>query len=125
MFDPASRHPLKADLDPEARALLRNIDPTVGRLLSQYLDHVEGFARLSAVSVSHTEVTAYHDPEEHTDHLVITQWVRLPSEKVVQYWDRLGSVVEQWVRSLDQEEANLVSEWTALEVRPDAADAAA
>ncbi len=122
MWYPARRHSFKADIDPEAGKLLASVSPAVGHLLEQYLDMIGGYAREAGVKVTHTEVDAYHDPEDNTDQLLVAQCVKLPSEKVMEYWDHVGAVVEDWAKGLGAEESDLVSEWIALEVRPDVAN---
>ncbi len=125
MLGPASRLPMVANLKPGARYVIGTADPALGHLLSRYLKLIEGFARREGITVTKTKVGAYHDPEENTDQLVVSQWVKLPEDATMDYWDHLGTEIENWVNTLDQNDADLVAEWIALEVRPDAADEAA
>ena len=125
MQEPTSQFPVGVHVGPGARQVIRTANPAVASLLRRYLQLIEGFARRERVAVLKTRVGAYHDPDEDSDQLLVSQRVKLPEEAAMDYWDRLGTEVENWVGQLDPEAAELVSEWIALEVRPGAADEAA
>ncbi|MDO8673785.1 MAG: hypothetical protein Q7O66_20435 [Dehalococcoidia bacterium] len=69
--------------------------------------------------VSKIEVSGFVDPEEGTEEVVVTQWVRVSRQTALEYWDRLGPSVEVWVDFLPERLARVVTERIAIEVRCD------
>jgi len=108
LFVEASAHPL----------LKAEVRETLERLL-KLLDNE---ARAQSIPVSKSEVRGFTDPEDEADSLVVTQWVEAPVQTALTYWDRLGAAVEIWTNQLPKEDASLVAEQIAVEVRwePDA-----
>jgi hypothetical protein len=103
-------------IDPSASGLLTDkVRETLGRLL----DVLRWDARRSFVPVSRFEVTGFIDPEEDTEEVVVTEWVGVSPQAALDYWDRLGAVIEGWVDFLPAELAQIAVERLAFEVRAD------
>jgi hypothetical protein len=70
--------------------------------------------------VDKIEVSGFFDPEENTEEMVITQWIKISAEAALDYWDRLGTTIEAWTDLLPEELARIAAERIAVEVRWDA-----
>lgn len=125
MLDPASRFSLKAKVEPSAQQLLGHLPANVGILLGEVLDLMDRYARENSISVTRTEVVARRDPEEATEKLVIRQWVNLPRDAAMEYWDRVGKEIEGWLYDQPDMLADQVAEWTVFTVYSEVDDAAA
>jgi hypothetical protein len=123
MIDPRQlRLPLNPEVHPSAYPLLTK---TAYSALRGYLEVLERYAREHGVPVSRVEIGSFADPEEGTQQLVVAQWVGLPSQNAMEYWQRVGEAIESWVDGLPEAEADKVAEGIALEVYSDVDDAAA
>ncbi len=80
---------------------------------------LESEARRSFVPVTKIEVTGFVDPEEDTDEVVVTVWVKLSPPEALNYWDKLGGSVELWTDYLPADLAEVAEERLAIEVRPE------
>jgi hypothetical protein len=74
-------------------------------------------ARRSFVPVSRFDVSGFIDPDEDTEEVVVTEWVELSPPAALDYWDRLGGVIEAWVDFLPTDLAEIAVERLAIEVR--------
>ena len=99
----ASAHPL----------LKGKVQATLERLL----DLLTSEAHTQGIPVSKTEVRGFVDPEEDTNSVVVMQWVEAPSQRALSYWDHLGEAVETWTEQLSREDAAIMVERIAVEVR--------
>ncbi len=101
-------------IDPSASGLLTD---KVRETLWRLLDVLKWEARRSFVPISMFEVNAFIDPEEDSEEVVVTEWVGVSPEAALDYWDRLGAVIEGWVDFLPTELAEIAVERLAIEVR--------
>lgn len=62
-------------------------------------------------------VSRFVDPEEDRQELVMTQYVTLPTEEALAYWDELGDAIEQWSRSLSPEDKAVLNNIIAINVK--------
>lgn len=74
-------------------------------------------ARRRVVPVRNIEVSGFTDPDEGTLELVVTQWVALTPPDAVGYWDYLGTVIEEWLRSAPKGLTAVARDRIAVEVR--------
>ncbi|HIC96363.1 TPA: hypothetical protein EYP12_07050 [Candidatus Bipolaricaulota bacterium] len=65
-------------------------------------------------------MSGFADPEENSEEVVVTQWVKISAEAALDYWDRLGATLEAWIDLLPEELARIAAERIAVEVRWDA-----
>lgn len=69
------------------------------------------------------EISGYVDPEEGAgDEVVVTQWVDLPPDEALEYWDKLEASVEALIDQLPSELASIAVDRVAIEVRWTAKD---
>ena len=61
-------------------------------------------------------VSRFVDPEEDRQELVITQYVNLPFEAALVYWDELGDAIEKWSRTLSPENRIALNTTIAINV---------
>ena len=108
-------------INPSARPMLTD---RVRMTLDRMLPLLRGEARRSFIPVSKVEVRGFVDPEEDTEEVVVTQWVKVSSQTALAYWDRLGSMIEFWIDFLPDELARIATERLSIEVRWDINDAA-
>jgi hypothetical protein len=83
---------------------------------------LEREARRSFTPVSKIEVSGFVDPEEDTQEVVATQWVKVPPQAALDYWDKLGAAIEAWIDFLPDELAEVAIEQLAIEIRWDIDD---
>lgn len=106
-------------INPSARPILTDrVQATLDRLLVL----LEREAQRSFVPVSKIEVSGFVDPEEDTEEVVVTQWVKVSTQTALEYWDRLGAAVEVWIDFLPERLAEVAVERIAIEVRWDIDD---
>lgn len=123
MIDPAkSPLPFRPTIDPSATPLLTE---ELCPLVVDYISALERHAREHGVRTDSVEISGFQDPEDGGEELVITQHVDLAEDDVMPCWHGAGNALETWVKGLAKDKAQRVAEWIALEVRPDADDAAA
>lgn len=76
-------------------------------------------ARTNYVVATRTGVSAFRDPEEGALEIVVTQWVRLSPSEALEYWDRIGVVLENWSARLPEQLRRIAIERIAVEVQWD------
>lgn len=104
-------------IKPSARPMLTDrVRATLNRLVVL----LERQARQNFIPIDKIEVDGFVDPEEDTEEVVVTQWVRISAEAALDYWDRLGATLEAWIDLLPEELARIAAERIAVEVRWDA-----
>lgn len=103
-------------IHPSARSLLTD---RMEAALLRLIPLLESEARRSFVPVTKIEVTGFVDPEEDTDEVVVTVWVKLSPPEALNYWDKLGGSVELWTDYLPADLAEVAEERLAIEVRPE------
>jgi hypothetical protein len=68
--------------------------------------------------VKQVEISGYVDPEESAgDEVVITQWVDLPPDEALEYWDKVEAAVEGLIGVLPTELADIAVDRVGIEVR--------
>ena len=101
-------------IHPSAQVLLTaDVQATLDRLV----ELLENEARTQGIPISKVEVHGFVDPEEDTDSVIVTQWVAVPSQTALVYWDHLGAALEAWTKQLPTDSAAIVAEQIAVEVR--------
>lgn len=85
--------------------------------LRRLVDVLRWDARRSFISVIRFEVSGFIDPDEDTEEVVVTEWVELSPLGALDYWDRLGGIIETWVDFLPADLAEIAVERLAIEVR--------
>ena len=116
-----SRIEPKMIIDPSAHSMLTD---RVRMTLERMFPLLESEARKSFIPVSKIEVRGFVDPEEDTEEVVVTQWVKVSPQAAMAYWDRLGSMIEFWIDFLPDELVRIATERLSIEVRWDINDAA-
>lgn len=109
-------------IDPSASPMLTD---RMREILSSLLGLLGREARKRFLPVRKIEVRGFVDPEEDEGEIVVTQWVKVPQDTALAYWDRLGAPVEAWISSLPKRVAGIAADRLAIEVRWDTNDAAA
>ncbi|MFQ5886064.1 MAG: hypothetical protein ACE5II_02390 [Anaerolineae bacterium] len=103
-------------IKPSARPMFTDrVRATLNRLVVL----LEREARQNFVPVDKIEMDGFVDPEEDTEEVVVTQWVRISAEAALDYWDRLGATLEAWIDLLPEELGRIAAERIAVEVRWD------
>jgi hypothetical protein len=102
---------------PSARPMLTD---RMHEVLKRLISLLEREARQNFISVDKIEVSGFVDPEESTEEVVLTQWVKISAEAALDYWDKLGATLEAWIDLLPEELARIAAERMAVEVRWDA-----
>jgi hypothetical protein len=69
------------------------------------------------IDAQRVEVSRFTDPEESTEELVVTQYVNLPAEGALAYWDEVGAEVQRWISSLPPRDAELATRHIAVNIR--------
>ena len=67
--------------------------------------------------VQKVEISGISTYPEADARIVVTQWVRLPAQLALAYWDELSDAFEQWVQGLTQEEREAVLDLVTLDVQ--------
>ncbi len=57
-------------------------------------------ARRYGIPAERIVVSGYVDPEEDFKQVVITQFVNLPAEEALAYWNKLGLLIADWEKAL-------------------------
>lgn len=83
--------------DPTALPFLTD---RVRETVSAMLPILEREAQKNGVPVRKVEIRGYKDPEEGVSEVVVRQWVDLPGGAAMEYWDRLGLVLDAWIDTL-------------------------
>ncbi|MCD6283392.1 hypothetical protein J7J84_07340 [bacterium] len=91
----------------------------VKRALNGLFRLLQHEARRCFVRVVKVEVRGFSDPEEGTQEVVVSQYVMLPPRGALDYWDKLGVLVEVWAKNLPEELVRTVTEGISIEVRWD------
>ncbi len=125
MIDPLSGIPANIDVQPSARKLLRELSPEVRTLIFRLLEVMERSARDYSIPIAKTELVTDQDPEEGTKRIEIRQWVGLSHEAAMDYWEKIGHSVDNWIVQLPDQAADQLAEWVSFAVYPKASDAAA
>lgn len=100
-------------------------DPSVRHLRSDRVERVlNGLFRIikrqAVLSFARTDsvtVWGLANPEDQSNRIVVTQWVRLPSEQALRYWDRLAMAINAWAKTMPEDLARIVLERMVVEVR--------
>lgn len=98
---------------PSAKSMITD---RVQATLDKLLPLIQRAARRSYIQVSKVEVSGFVDPDDETKQVVVTQWINAPSYIALKYWDRLGLLIEDWIKSLPDELARIANERIAIEV---------
>jgi len=93
--------------------LTADVQATLDRLV----ELLENEARTQDIPIGKVEVHGFRDPDEDTDSVIVTQWIALPSQTALAYWDHLGTTMEAWTKQLPTDSAAIVAEQIAVEVR--------
>lgn len=101
-------------IDPCARPMLTD---RMLQILDRLLVLLKREARRSFIPVSKIEINGFVDPEEDTEEVVVTQWVKVRAEVALDYWDRLGATFEVWIDFLPDILTGIAAERLAIEVR--------
>ncbi|MBI3248857.1 MAG: hypothetical protein HYZ50_20335 [Deltaproteobacteria bacterium] len=101
--------------DPSARPLLT--DRVQRALQSFFLPFLDHEARRNGIPVSKIEIRGFSDPEEDTQEIVVSQWVKVPADMALDYWDQVGAAFECWLTTQPVAIAQLLQERMALEIR--------
>ena len=116
-----SVHSLKPIIHESARSqLTEQVSAVVKRLLSLMERVAQGYK----IHTTRVEFTGAVDPDENTQELVITQWVEASAGKALRFWDQLGAEIATWTRTLPRQQAGIVDDRIAVEVRWERDDAA-
>ena len=84
-------------IDAHARSLVTDV---VEQVLTELLGLIRRYAIDNFVQISKIEVTAFVDPEEDTKEIVVTQWIRARPSFALDYWDKFGVAMTQWISRL-------------------------
>lgn len=104
----------KEIIHPSARPFLTD---RVQEILERLKPLLKREAHRNFIPVSKIEVSGFVDPEEDIEEVVITQWVRVPVQEALDYWDRLGAALEVWIDSLPAQLTRVAIERISVEVR--------
>lgn len=69
------------------------------------------------VQVTRVEVSSFYDPDDDSDELVVTQWVRLSPRQANVYWDRFSNAVQTWSKKLPPDLEEIANERISFSVR--------
>jgi hypothetical protein len=84
-------------MDAHARSLVTNVvEPVLNELVRQLQHHASD----SFVQIAKIDISVFIDPEEDAREVVVTEWIRARPSFALDYWDRLGSVLTQWILGL-------------------------
>lgn len=100
--------------DPSALPLLTD---RVQNALQSFRSFLAHEARRNGIPVSKIEVRGFSDPEEDTQEIVVSQWVKVPADMALDYWDQVGAAFECWLTTQPVAIAQLLQERMALEIR--------
>ncbi len=125
MMDPIAGLPENVTADPHAKQLLARLSPGLRGLIVRLVEVMERTARQNSVSITKTELSVDHDPEDATEKIEIRQWVRAPEQKALDVWDKIGSEIYQWVNGLSDMDEEALTENVTFAVFSDVDDAAA
>ena len=93
-------------------------------VVDQLLPVLRAEAASEFVPVTRVEVEGFVDPEEDFEELTITQWVELGPQQAMDYWDRVGTAIQERVdllpEPLDQIACGRIAIRVAWEVELDA-----
>ncbi len=70
------------------------------RILTRLYPLLDKAGRMYGVQVRKVIVSGYVDPEEDHDQVVVTQWVNLPAQSALSYWDKMALFVDNWLKAL-------------------------
>lgn len=71
------------------------------------------------VFVTRLEVSGFVDPEEDSQEVVVTEWVKVSHQYALDYWDRLCDSIEMFTKYIPEDLADILNERVSIEVRPD------
>ena len=101
-------------IHPSANPMLTDrVKETLGRLIP-LLQHA---ARHNYIQVSKVEISGFVDLDDESSEVVVTQVVNAPAYTALHYWDKLGPLIEAWIRLLPEELAVIADERIAVEVQ--------
>lgn len=104
------------DAEYDESSVAQMLTDRVRPVLEQVLHVLRDQAALSSVSVTRVEVEGFSDPEEDSQQVVVAQWVDLPPEQALDYWEQLSARVGLWSQLLPEHLVRIVSERMAIEV---------
>ena len=87
----------KVDTKESARSMLTD---RMRVLLDQLCPLLGRAARIYGVQSLKIVVSGFIDPEEDRAQIVVTQWVNLPTDAAFHYWEKLGALIDDWMRLL-------------------------
>lgn len=91
---PVSPRRPQVETDRSAAPLLSDREREALSLLVPFLERE---ARKSFVPIERIEVRQWVDPEEAGSSVVVREWVDLPADEALEYWDRVGASFDDWV----------------------------
>lgn len=91
---PVSPRRPQVETDQSAAPLLSDREREALSLLVPFLERE---ARKSFVPIERIEVRRWVDPEEAGSSVVVREWVDLPADEALEYWDRVGASFDDWV----------------------------
>lgn len=101
----STSHSGSLELTPRAKAALTALGPVLAQA-----------ALAHSAPVQSVEVSRFIDPDDDSQEIVVTQWVELPLEAALDYWEKLASAIEEWIAALPSDLAR-EAKGIALEVR--------
>ena len=63
------------------------------------------------------EIYGFDDPEDSRDQIIVTLWVRLPSDEAMSIWTTMSRFVREWRDNLPQPKQYIAFNLIAFEVR--------
>jgi hypothetical protein len=88
--------------------------------VQQALDWLLSTLRVEAASsfvyVTRVDVEGFVDPEQDFEELIITQWVELTPHQAMDYWDRLGTAIQERASLLPEYLERIASDRVAVRV---------
>ena len=79
-------------------------------------------ARRQSVVVARVDVDSFTDPDEGFHEIVVSQCVRLSASEALDYWDRLGVSLQNWIEQLPAALKKIARNRIAVEVNWDTDD---
>lgn len=89
----------------------------VRETLERLYPELELAARRSFIQVSKLEVSGFIDQDDDSEEVVVTQLVNAPAYAALSYWDKLGLILETWIKSLPDELKYIANRRIAIEVQ--------